>query len=235
MDCLAALEFAIFTESQDMMKTGPSRRNTCLRLRRSGSREGRRERRGRSPTIPSLPAACARSRRRVGTDVALVFSHARVLQRDVAALATRSGETLDAFAPPIVRQHRIAAPAGRTALPRRRVVAASPRFRDRCRTRREPPQRLARADRSERRRSDRTRRRLAHPRRSRRAGRVLSSSNAAAMSNAPFVAASLIARSSSYRTQPAPLAAVAQRLPVLARSPHMAQQLSLFGPPGGRR
>jgi hypothetical protein len=55
------------------------------------------------------------------------------------------------------------------------------------------------------------------------------------MSNAHFVAASLIARSSSYRTQPAPLAAVAQRLPVLARAPHPAQQMSLFGPPRGRR
>ncbi|HEY4959127.1 MAG TPA: hypothetical protein VII31_15060 [Caldimonas sp.] len=55
------------------------------------------------------------------------------------------------------------------------------------------------------------------------------------MSNAPFAAASLISRSSGYHTQPAPLAAIAQRLPVLARAPHMAQQLSLFGPPGGRR
>jgi hypothetical protein len=55
------------------------------------------------------------------------------------------------------------------------------------------------------------------------------------MSNSPFVAASLISRSSGFRTQPAPFAAVAQRPPVLTRAPHGSQQLSLFGPPGGRR
>ncbi|MEO8835828.1 MAG: hypothetical protein ABI364_03725 [Caldimonas sp.] len=55
------------------------------------------------------------------------------------------------------------------------------------------------------------------------------------MSNAPLVAASPIARSSAYRSQPAPHAAVAQRRPVLGRAPHVPQQLSLFGPPGGRR
>jgi hypothetical protein len=55
------------------------------------------------------------------------------------------------------------------------------------------------------------------------------------MSNAPFVAAPLISRSSGFRSQPEPLAAVARRLPVLASAPRMSQQLSLFGPPGGRR
>jgi hypothetical protein len=57
------------------------------------------------------------------------------------------------------------------------------------------------------------------------------------MSNAPFVAAPLISRSSGFgfHTQPAPFATVAQRPLVLARAPHVTQQLSLFGPPRGRR
>jgi len=55
------------------------------------------------------------------------------------------------------------------------------------------------------------------------------------MSNIPFVAASLVARSNAYRTQLAPFAAVPQQPRVLARAPHAPQQLSLFGPPGGRR
>lgn len=55
------------------------------------------------------------------------------------------------------------------------------------------------------------------------------------MPSTSFVAASLIARSSGYRTQPAPFTAVPQQPRVLARAPHAPQQLSLFGPPGGRR
>ncbi len=56
------------------------------------------------------------------------------------------------------------------------------------------------------------------------------------MFNSRFVAAPLISRSSGFRSsQPAPLAAVPQRPLVLARAPHVAQQLTLFGPPGGRR
>ena len=55
------------------------------------------------------------------------------------------------------------------------------------------------------------------------------------MSNAPFVAAPLISRSGFQRSQPAPLLATAQRPRVLHRAPHIALQLTLFGPPGGRR
>jgi len=55
------------------------------------------------------------------------------------------------------------------------------------------------------------------------------------MPNTPFVAASLSARLSGYRTQPAPFAATPQQPRVLARAPHAPQQMSLFGPPGGRR
>jgi hypothetical protein len=55
------------------------------------------------------------------------------------------------------------------------------------------------------------------------------------MSSVPFATASLIARASGSRTQSAPFAAVPQRPRVLARAPHTPQQLSLFGPPGGRR
>jgi hypothetical protein len=36
------------------------------------------------------------------------------------------------------------------------------------------------------------------------------------------------------RSAPAPLVSLAQRPRVLARSPHVPQQLSLFGPQGGR-
>jgi hypothetical protein len=54
------------------------------------------------------------------------------------------------------------------------------------------------------------------------------------VSNAPFVTAPLISRSGFQRSQPAPLLPTAQRPLVLARAPHIAQQLTLFGP-GGRR
>ena len=39
---------------------------------------------------------------------------------------------------------------------------------------------------------------------------------------------------SFQRSAPAPLVSLAQRPSVLARSPRVPQQLSLFGPPGGR-
>jgi hypothetical protein len=55
------------------------------------------------------------------------------------------------------------------------------------------------------------------------------------MLTSAFVPMPLIGRGGFARTSPAPLAAVAQRPLVLARPPHVAQQLSLFGPPGGRR
>jgi hypothetical protein len=55
------------------------------------------------------------------------------------------------------------------------------------------------------------------------------------MWNTPFASAPLIARPSGHRTQLAPFAAVPQRPRVLARAPHTPQQLSLFGPSGGRR
>ncbi|HSC62352.1 MAG TPA: hypothetical protein VLD35_01865 [Caldimonas sp.] len=47
--------------------------------------------------------------------------------------------------------------------------------------------------------------------------------------------ARLLPRSGSFATPPAPRIDLAQRPSVLARPPHMSQQLSLFGPPGGRR
>jgi hypothetical protein len=55
------------------------------------------------------------------------------------------------------------------------------------------------------------------------------------MPNTPLAAAPLIARSGGYRSQSAPFAAVPQQPRVLARAPHAPQQLTLFGPPGGRR
>ena len=55
------------------------------------------------------------------------------------------------------------------------------------------------------------------------------------MPTSAFIAVPLISRGAGPRTSPAPLAAVAQRPLVLARPPHVPQQLSLFGPPGGRR
>jgi hypothetical protein len=50
-----------------------------------------------------------------------------------------------------------------------------------------------------------------------------------------FATAPLIHGNSGPRTAPAPLGAFAQRPLVLARPPHVTQQLSLFAPPGGRR
>jgi hypothetical protein len=57
----------------------------------------------------------------------------------------------------------------------------------------------------------------------------------ASLPTTAFVAAPLIGRAISHRFAPAVSAAAAQRAPVLARPSHVAQQLSLFGPPGGRR
>jgi hypothetical protein len=55
------------------------------------------------------------------------------------------------------------------------------------------------------------------------------------MPTSAFIAVPLISRTGGPRSWPAPLAAVAQRPRVLARPSQMPQQLSLFGPPGGRR
>jgi hypothetical protein len=56
------------------------------------------------------------------------------------------------------------------------------------------------------------------------------------MLNTRFTATPLISRSNGFRSsRPAPFAAVPQRPLVLARAPHVAQQMTLFGPPGGRR
>lgn len=54
------------------------------------------------------------------------------------------------------------------------------------------------------------------------------------MVTSAFVAVPLMSQVGRPRTAPT-FAAVAQRPPVLARPPRDAQQLSLFGPPGGRR
>jgi len=48
-------------------------------------------------------------------------------------------------------------------------------------------------------------------------------------------AARLLPRGGAYLSTPTPRVDIVQRPSVLARPPHMAQQLSLFGPPGGRR
>jgi hypothetical protein len=55
------------------------------------------------------------------------------------------------------------------------------------------------------------------------------------MPTSAFIAVPLISGSGFARTSPAPLASVAQRPRVLARPPQASQQLTLFGPPGGRR
>ena len=55
------------------------------------------------------------------------------------------------------------------------------------------------------------------------------------MLTSAFIPVPLIGRGGFARSSHAPLAAVPQRPLVLARPPHVAQQLSLFGPPGGRR
>jgi hypothetical protein len=47
--------------------------------------------------------------------------------------------------------------------------------------------------------------------------------------------ARLLPRSASYVAATTPRVETAQRPSVLARPLHMPQQLSLFGPPGGRR
>jgi hypothetical protein len=47
--------------------------------------------------------------------------------------------------------------------------------------------------------------------------------------------ARLLPRGGPYLATPTPRADVAQRPSVLARPPHTSQQMSLFGPPGGRR
>jgi hypothetical protein len=55
------------------------------------------------------------------------------------------------------------------------------------------------------------------------------------MLTAAVSSARLLPRSGSYLTSPTPRVDLAQRPSVLARPTHMPQQLSLFGPPGGRR
>jgi hypothetical protein len=47
--------------------------------------------------------------------------------------------------------------------------------------------------------------------------------------------ARLLPHGGSYFATPTPRVEVVQRPSVLARPPHLSQQLSLFGPPGGRR
>jgi hypothetical protein len=55
------------------------------------------------------------------------------------------------------------------------------------------------------------------------------------MLTSTFASAPLLARGGPYLATPTPRLDTAQRPSVLARPPHMSQQLSLFGPPGGRR
>jgi hypothetical protein len=55
------------------------------------------------------------------------------------------------------------------------------------------------------------------------------------MLTSAFASASLIPRGGPYFATPTPRLDIAQRPSVLARPPHVPQQLSLFGPPGGRR
>jgi hypothetical protein len=56
-----------------------------------------------------------------------------------------------------------------------------------------------------------------------------------AMLTSAFSSPPLLPRGGSYLATPAPRLDLAQRPSVLARPQHMPQQLSLFGPPGGRR
>jgi len=55
------------------------------------------------------------------------------------------------------------------------------------------------------------------------------------MLTSSFAFAPLIPRGGPYFATPTPRLDIAQRPSVLARPLHMPQQLSLFGPPGGRR
>ena len=55
------------------------------------------------------------------------------------------------------------------------------------------------------------------------------------MLTSSFAFAPLIPRGGPYFATPTPRVDTAQRPSGLARPPHMSQQLSLFGPPGGRR
>jgi len=55
------------------------------------------------------------------------------------------------------------------------------------------------------------------------------------MLTSAVASAQLLPRGGSYLAAPTPRIHTAQRPSVLARPLHMPQQLSLFGPPGGRR
>jgi len=55
------------------------------------------------------------------------------------------------------------------------------------------------------------------------------------MLTSSFASAPLIPRGGPYFATPTPRVDTACRPSVLARPLHMPQQLSLFGPPGGRR
>jgi len=55
------------------------------------------------------------------------------------------------------------------------------------------------------------------------------------MLTSAVASAQLLPRGGSYLAAPTPRVDTAQRPSVLARPLHMPQQLSLFGPPGGRR
>ena len=55
------------------------------------------------------------------------------------------------------------------------------------------------------------------------------------MLTSAFASARLLPRGGPNFATPATRLDVARRPSVLARPPHMPQQLSLFGPPGGRR
>jgi hypothetical protein len=55
------------------------------------------------------------------------------------------------------------------------------------------------------------------------------------MLTSSFASAPLIPRGGAHFATSTPRVDTAQRPSVLARPPHMSQQLSLFGPPGGRR
>lgn len=55
------------------------------------------------------------------------------------------------------------------------------------------------------------------------------------MLTSAFASAPLLPRGGPYLATPTPRIDPARRPSVLARPSHVSQQLSLFGPPGGRR
>ena len=226
---------SIFTWLQDRTATAP--RNRCLRVRRAGSRRRGFGRRDSARPAVARRRSCGRSRDAAWHGRCAHAWRAQGLQRDVFRPWPR-GLRKPSYAryPQLVLARFVTAPAARPTLPRRRIVAASPRIRRRAaaagvaaRLGLDGDQRFLRC------RARRARRRLARSRRARKVAGLLSPMATIMLTHRP-VASPLMSKSSGVvRTQPAPLDSLAQRPRVLARTSHVARQLSLFGRPGDMR